>query len=42
VFVRAGHHRIVYGYRPDSFYRGAALTVLGLGLTVLLWSREGT
>ena len=42
VFVRAGHHRIVYGYRPDSFYRGAALTVLGLGLVVLLWLREST
>jgi len=40
VFVRAGHHRIVYRYRPDSFYRGAALTALGLALTALLYARE--
>ncbi len=40
VFVPVGHRRIVYRYRPDSFYRGAALTGLGLALTALLWARE--
>jgi hypothetical protein len=37
VLAPAGHHRIEFHYRPDSFYRGAALTALGLALAAFLW-----
>jgi len=40
VFVPAGHHRIVFRYRPDSVYRGAALTALGLALAAFLCWRQ--
>jgi len=40
VAVPAGSHRVLFRYRPVSFYAGAAVSVLALAL-ILLWTLQG-
>lgn len=39
--VPEGTHRVVFRYIPLPFYGGLALTLVGIGLSVLLIAREG-